>query len=125
VSKLVSKQHPTNQNEQEQLMRMNYSDIKSELLENWEQFESTTDPHGLLNQFADSACPIYYGEIISDWQEMPNEFTDSWQEFYEATGVEGKGITALMSVDLWNYYVAEYTRIYDEILDEKESEPTE
>jgi hypothetical protein len=100
---------------------MNYTDIKNELLENWEQFEQASEPSDLLNQFADSALPIYYGDIIRDWQEMPSEFTDSWQEFYEATGAEGKGITDLMQVDLWNYYVAEYTRIYEEIIEEKES----
>lgn len=107
-------------------MRMNYTDIKDELLENWEQLEQSSDPHDLLNQFADSALPIYYGDTIRDWQEMPHEFTDSWQEFYEATGgAESKGICDLMRVDLWNYYTAEYTRIYNQILDENESEPTE
>jgi hypothetical protein len=103
-------------------MRMNYTDIKGDILEHWEQLEDSREPHDLLNQLADSACPIYYGDIISDWQEMPNEFTDSWQEHFEATGAEGRGITALMTIDLWNYYTAEYNRIYNEILDEKEEE---
>jgi hypothetical protein len=106
-------------------MRMNYTDIKDELLENWEQLEQASDPHDLLNEFADSALPIYYGDTIKDWQEMDSEFTDSWQEHFEATGVGNNGICDLMRLDLWNYYTAEYTRIYNQILDEKESEPTE
>jgi hypothetical protein len=105
-------------------MRMNYTDIKDELLENWEQLEQASDPHDLLNEFADSALPIYYGDTIKDWQEMDSEFTDSWQEHFEATGAGNKGICDLMRIDLWNYYTAEYTRIYNQILDEKESEPT-
>jgi hypothetical protein len=101
-------------------MRMNYTDIKNDILEHWEQIDADYSDE-LLNQLADSALPIYYGDIISDWQQMPNEFTDSWQEFYEATGADGKGITELMTIDLWNYYVAEYNRIYNEIIEEKES----
>jgi hypothetical protein len=106
-------------------MRMNYTDIKDELLENWEQFEQASDPYDLLNEFADSALPIYYGDTIKDWQEMDSEFTDSWQEHFEGGDIGNKGICDLMRVDLWNYYTAEYTRIYNQIKDEKESEPTE
>lgn len=101
-------------------MRMNYTDIKAELLENWEQFEQAREPQDLLNEFADSAVPVYYNEIIQEWQEMPSEFDNSWQETWEAVGAEGKGIVDFMTIDLWNYYTAEYTRIYNEILTEKE-----
>jgi hypothetical protein len=91
---------------------MNYNDIKQELLENWAQFADNQDPYDLLTEFADSACPIYYHDIIIDWQEMPSEFDDSWKEFELDANV---GITARMSSDLFNYYRHQYQTIYNEL----------
>ena len=96
---------------------MDYSDIKKELIEQWEELNKSGYPDDLLTEMADSACPIYYGEIVKDWQEMPNEFTDNWQEFIEPT--QGTTIFSLMSADLFNYYQSEYTRVYEEIKKEK------
>ena len=96
---------------------MDYSDIKLQLIEQWEELENSKYPEDLLREMADSACPIYYGEIIKDWQEMPTRFTDTWQEFIEPT--QGTTIFSLMSADLFNYYDSEYNRIYDEIEKEK------
>ena len=98
-------------------MRMNYSDIKQELKDNWEQFASNQYPDDLLTEFADSACPVYYGEIIRDWQEMPSEFSDVWCE----EGYTGNTITALMTYDLFNYYRHEYHKIYNELCEEMEA----
>jgi hypothetical protein len=95
---------------------MNYSDIKKEILENWEQFADNPYPEELLNEFADSALPIYYSEIISDWQEMPSEFDNVWAE----EGYTSDSITALMSYDLENYYRHQYHRIYNEIMHDQE-----
>lgn len=99
-------------------MRWNYSDIKQELIDNWQQLQDSTDPYDLLHQFADSAVPVYYGEIIKDWQEMPSDFADSWAEF----GLpEFPTITNLMSIDLYEYYHDQYHTIYNELLEEKET----
>ena len=96
---------------------MNYSDIKAELKENWEQFASNQRPDDLLAEFADSACPIYYSDIIKEWQEMPSEFSDSWQDL----GTDGSAtITTLMQFDLFNYYQHEYHKIYNELCEEME-----
>lgn len=97
-------------------MRMTYTEIREELRENWQQFASNQYPHDLLNEFADSACPVYYGEIIKDWQEMPSEFSDVWAE----EGYQSDSITALMTYDLYNYYSHEYYKIYQELCDEME-----
>jgi hypothetical protein len=99
-------------------MRMNYSDIKSDILDHWDQLADSNYPTDLLTQLADSACPVYYSEIVKDWQEMPSEFTDNWQEFTEAT--QDTTIFSLMSADLFNYYDIEYNRIFSEIAKEKE-----
>ena len=59
-------------------MQMNYSDIKQELKDNWEQLADNPYATDLVNEFAESAIPIYYSEIIKDWQEMPHEYNDTW-----------------------------------------------
>lgn len=91
------------------------AEIKQEILDNWEQFESNAYPHDLLNEFADTNLPIYYGDIIREWQEMPSEFTDSWQDM----GTDGSaGITTLMQMDLFNYYSHLFLTAYNELCDE-------
>ena len=94
-----------------------HNEIKQTIKDDWAQFADNAYPHDLLNEFADSATPIYYGDIISEWQEMPSEFTDSWQEL----GADGSAIiTALMQIDLFNYYSLAYRVAYNELCDEME-----
>jgi hypothetical protein len=97
---------------------MNYTDIKGDILDHWDQLAETAYPEDLLRELADSACPVYYSDIIKDWQEMPSEYTDSWQEFTEAT--QDTTIFSLMSADLFYYYDAQYTEIFNEVKTEKE-----
>lgn len=99
-------------------MRMNYSDIKQELTDNWQQFAGNQYPWDLLNEFADSACPVYFSEIIKEWQEMPSEFDNVWHE----EGYQADSITALMTYDLWNYYRHQYGKAYAELCDQEELE---
>lgn len=96
---------------------MNYSDIKSEIIDKWEEFASNQHPYELLNEFAESAVPVYYNQIISDWQEMPSEFDNVWSE----EGYTSESITALMSYDLSNYYRHQYHRIYSEVAQDMEA----
>jgi hypothetical protein len=72
---------------------------------------------------ADSACPVYYHEVIKDWQEMPNEFTDNWQEFIDPT--TETTIFSLMSWDLYFYYESQYHLTFTEIKLDKEQEESE
>ena len=100
-------------------MRMNQTEIKNDILNHWEQLAEMPHPEDLITELAESACPIYYSEILTDWQEMPSEYTDSWQENGIPT-TEKTTIFSLMSWDLYFYYHSEYLRIYDEIKKEKE-----
>lgn len=94
------------------------ADIRQELTDNWTQIEDSTSTEDLLWEWADSACPVYYNDILKDWAEMPNEFTDSWQD----GGFDSEsGIFTLMGIDLFNYYRTQYNIIYAEILAEKEA----
>lgn len=104
-------------------MNMDYLYIKREILDNWAELEESAYPDDLLREMADSACPVYYSDIIKDWQEMPSEYNDRWQEFTELGG--DTTIFSLMSADLFNYYDSQYTEIYNEIKTEKESESNE
>jgi len=95
-----------------------FDEMKQEIKDNWEQFESNAYPYDLLTEFADSACPVYYNDIIQEWQEMPSEFNDSWQEL----GTDGSAtITTLMTFDLFNYYNHLAQKAYNELADEMEA----
>jgi hypothetical protein len=96
---------------------MNYSDIKSDIYDHLDQLKEKAHPEDLLTELADSACPIYYNDIISDWQEMPSEFNDSWQESGTS---ENATIFSLMSIDLFNYYYDQYTEIFAEVMEDQE-----
>ena len=102
-------------------MRMNHSDIRQQLLDEWEgQLAHNHDPYDLLREFSDSAVPVYNSEIIKDWQEMPSEFNDAWQD-YVIGEVFKRTITDLMQLDLFNYYQHEYHKIYNELCNEMEA----
>ena len=93
-----------------------HNEIKQTIRDDWAQFADNPYPEELLNEFADSALPIYYSEIISEWQEMPSEFDNVWAE----EGYTSDSITALMSYDLENYYRHQYHSIYNELAEEME-----
>lgn len=100
---------------------MYFSDdkIKGDILDSWEAFKDAGENFisDNLTQMADSAVPIYNGDIIKDWAEMPSEFDDSWQEL--SPNREEITIVNLMRLDLYNYYQDAYRRIYQEVLAEE------
>jgi len=100
-------------------MYFNNTDIKSDILDHWDQLAEMAEPSDLINELAESACPVYYSDIIKDWQEMPSEYNDSWQE----NGIPTTGETtifSLMSWDLYFYYERQYQTIFSEIKMDKE-----
>jgi hypothetical protein len=112
-------------------MEMNKSDIKGDILSNWDYLTATNYPEDVLNELAESALPVYYHRILSDWTEMPNEYSDSWKEMV-AIGEDGsvfmgnkQSIYNLMLMDLFNYYHNTYTEIYEQIKIEKAEQSNE
>ena len=112
-------------------MEMNRSDIKGDILSNWEYLTTTNYPEDFLSELAESALPVYYHRILSDWTEMPNEYTDSWKEM-AAIREDGsvfmgdkQSIYNLMLMDLFNYYSDTYMEIYGEVRQDKEQEENE
>jgi hypothetical protein len=101
-------------------MRFNYDEIKKAIEEEWEMLSDDAYPEDRLTEMADGFVPIYYGDIIKDWQEMDHEYTDNWKEHYGETIPQELGITALMTSDLADYYRDTTLEIYQELKDEKE-----
>jgi hypothetical protein len=101
-------------------MRFNYDEIKKCIEDEWEMLSIDPFPEDRLTEMADGFVPIYYGDIIKDWQEMDHEYTDNWKEQYGGVIPEEVGITALMTSDLAEYYRDTTLEIYGEIKDEKE-----
>jgi len=105
--------------EKDKNMYFSSSEIKQDLLDNYEEILGATYPEDDLQERADGYVPVYSNQIIKDWQEMPSEYNDAWLEY----GEDGsKGIVRLMSVDLFVYYQAETLRIWEEIKAEKAGE---
>jgi hypothetical protein len=99
-------------------MRFNYTEIKEEILSHIDEIDSNAYPEDALDQYADSFVPVYNGEIVRDWQEMPSEFDDSWKELGAAPE---DGIIGLMMIDLYFYYRDQVNRAYQEITEEREA----
>lgn len=96
---------------------MTDSEIKRDIYDHLDQLKENAYPEDLLTELADSATPLYYGDIIQEWQEMPIEFNDSWQDL----GVEENApILRRMRIDLFLYYQDRYTEIHAEIMAEQE-----
>ena len=92
--------------------------IKAEILDHLEQLKESPYPEDLLNELADSNTPIYYSDIISEWQEMPSEFDNGWKMFGFDESFESGGIYSLMGIDLQLYYQQQFLEIWEEVKSE-------
>ena len=99
-------------------MNMNFDDIKADILANWAHLDEMPYCQDFITELAESAIPVYYSQIIKDWQEMPDEYTDSWKDTTEANN--DSTIYSLMGVDLYNYYQDTYRQAYAEVKQEQE-----
>lgn len=90
-----------------------YQEIKDEILSEWDNI--TEDD---IHQIADGYVPVYYSEIIKEWQELPIEETDTWRDF----GIsEDASIFTLMGYDLFNYYYQLADKAFSEIKEEQDN----
>lgn len=95
-------------------MRFTYEEIKKELKEHYDELNSDN-----LAEWADGFCPVYYNEIIRDWQEMPSEYSDRWRDDGLEINQETT-IFSLMSIDLFWYYLEQCERAFRELQEEAE-----
>jgi hypothetical protein len=97
------------------------SEIKATILEDWEQFENSQYPEDLLREFVDSELPIYYGDIVSEWNELPMEDSNRFWEI-RSTVDKDTTIYTLMLEDLYLYYCDQFDLMFEEIKEEKAGE---
>jgi hypothetical protein len=80
--------------------------LKKRIAYNWEEYGDTPYDSDFIVGFAESEIPVYYGDIIEQWQQLPIEHSDS-------------AIFDLMSRDLFNYYSDRTSELLDQIRQEK------
>lgn len=96
-----------------------FAEIKAQLSDELPNFANGKYPEDYLSEFADGLVPIYYGDIIAEWREMPMEFSDRWQEL----GTDGSAtITKLMQIDLYIYYLELVNEAYFDLTTEQEND---
>lgn len=77
-----------------------------------EQFADTLYPEDLATEYADSAVPIYYGEIIEAWNQLPAEYCN---QFHEVITELPDRIEDLMKTDIFLYYQTLYSSAIAEL----------
>jgi len=98
-------------------MAFTYEEIKATISTLLSKDQLGANPEDGLHELADSFVPVYYNEIIAEWQAMPSEFDNAWQEL----GASAKNtITQLMSIDLYMYYLSLCQRAFSEIVESEE-----
>lgn len=90
------------------------SEFKTEVEKGYTTLEEIRDNSG---EWVDGHLPIYYNQIVEEWQKMPSEYNDRGQA--ELGHLEQEvTIYNLMSLDLYLYY----TDIFNEAIAELEDE---
>jgi hypothetical protein len=71
------------------------------------------------NEWLEGWLPVYNGEIVREWQEMPSEYDDRGGL---ELGTDGTiGIVGLMSLDLYLYYSDLFNKAMEELEEEMAS----
>jgi len=97
----------------EKIKQQMKDEFKTEIEKGYITLEEIQDNSG---EWIDGYLPVYYNEIVQEWQEMPSEYNDRGVIELGQTGSET--IYELMSLDLYLYY----TDIFNEAIVELEEE---
>jgi flavodoxin len=97
----------------EKIKQQMKDEFKTEIEKGYITLEEIQDNSG---EWIDGYLPVYYNEIVQEWQEMPSEYNDRGVIELGQTGSET--IYNLMSLDLYIYY----TDIFNEAIAELEEE---
>jgi len=92
-------------------------EITKEIQEAKADILADNNPEGFANEYADNACPIYYSEIIQEWRDLPDEYSN---KFSELTTKLPDRIEDLMQIDLYLYYHHHYANAIQEVIDERD-----
>lgn len=95
-------------------------EITKEVQENKEYILAQKYPEDLAGEYADSAVPIYYSEIIREWIDLPEEFSNKYHELSDSLPDR---IEDLMRLDLYLYYYNFYSgAIYELVQSQAEQQ---
>ena len=96
-----------------QTMQAMKEEFKTEMEKGYVTLDEIRENSG---EWIDGYLPVYYNQIVQEWQEMPSEYNDRGVIELGQTGSET--IYNLMSLDLYIYY----TDIFNEAIAELEEE---
>jgi hypothetical protein len=94
--------------------------MTSEIQESLATGETIEDIEDRSNELVDSYLPIYNGDILEEWSDMPSEYDDRGAQ--ELGADESMGIIGRMSLDLYLYYADVFSTIIEQIKEDEEGE---
>jgi hypothetical protein len=94
------------------------SEFRNAIKEHDETLDDIRDNSG---EWIDGYLPVYYNQIIKEWQEMPSEYNDRGNAELGHLGQETT-IYNLMSLDLFLYYSDIFNEAVTELEEEEEEE---
>jgi hypothetical protein len=113
---VTSTKQPHLTEKEKKLMLITHEKAKNNILESWEWIKDATVPEDYVIEMADSDVPIYTSEIISEWVELPSEYSNRFSEMRD-TFDSSITIENLMLDDLYLYYQFIYSGALAEILE--------
>ena len=93
------------------------AEINQEIWADREFILSQKYPEDSAHEYADGAVPVYYGDIISTWNELPDEYSN---RFHEVTHELPDRVEDLMRADLYLYYHLMYGGAVQNLIDGKQ-----
>ena len=90
-------------------------EFKTEIEKGYITIEEIQDNSG---EWVEGYLPIYYNQIVEEWQKMPSEYNDRGVAELGQTGTET--IYNLMSLDLYVYYNDIFNKAIAELEEELE-----
>ena len=93
---------------------LSLDEIRKEIQADKEYLLADNYPQDRATEYADSAVPVYYYQIVSDWNELE---TDDQNQFGEVVSELPSRIEDLMKVDLYLFYLNAYTIAINELLE--------
>ncbi|NBW11614.1 MAG: hypothetical protein EBR82_26645 [Caulobacteraceae bacterium] len=96
---------------------LSLDEIRKEIEIDKEHILSSVFPEDQAGEYADSAVPIYYQQIVQDWNSLDSE---DQNRFSEITDQFPERIEDLMKLDLYLYYFNAYSMAINELLESEE-----
>lgn len=91
-------------------------EFKTEMEKGYVTLEEIQDNSG---EWIDGYLPVYYNQIVQEWQEMPSEYNNRGSAELGHLGQE-IDIYNLMSLDLYLYYTDIFNKAIAELEEEME-----